>query len=177
MKTKVIVGIALIIISVILLIYGMFEKKEVVEEELPPTMSVEVSKEVETSTKSTNTTTKKKTAKKTIKTTNKTTTSVEQQEMMNYAHSLVVSYGWNEEDYNAIIKIVYKESNWNANSVNKSSGACGLFQAYPCSKMESAGKDYRTNYKTQIKWGFDYIKSRYGTPTNAWKFWLEHHWY
>lgn len=94
-----------------------------------------------------------------------------------YAHDLVIKYGWSEYDFECLVKIVNHESGWNVNSINKSSGACGLFQALPCSKMASVGSDYRTNYKTQTIWGLQYIKNRYGTPAKAWTFWQKHHWY
>lgn len=98
-------------------------------------------------------------------------------EMQQYAHNLVYQYGWGEDDYYAIVMIVNHESSWRPNAVNKKSGSCGLFQAYPCSKMAKYGKDYRTNYKTQMKFGFEYIKARYGNPQSAWAFWQKHHWY
>lgn len=98
-------------------------------------------------------------------------------EMQQYAHELVLSYGWSEYDFQCLVKIVNHESGWNPNVVNKSSKACGLAQALPCSKMASAGADYRTNYKTQLKWLMGYIKGRYKTPSKAWSFWQKHHWY
>lgn len=98
-------------------------------------------------------------------------------EMQQYAHNLVYQYGWGEDDYYAIVMIVNHESSWRPNAVNKKSGSCGLFQAYPCSKMAKYGKDYRTNYKTQMKFGFEYIKARYGNPQSAWAFWQKNHWY
>ena len=98
-------------------------------------------------------------------------------EIQSYAHQLVLSYGWSEQDYQALVLLVNRESSWNPYSVNKKSKACGLFQAYPCSKMAKYGKDYRTNYKVQVVWGMDYIKNRYGNPSNAWSFWQSHHWY
>ncbi len=98
-------------------------------------------------------------------------------EMQAYAHNMIFEYGWTEEDYQALVLIVYKESSWRPEAVNKKSGSCGLFQAYPCSKMAKYGKDYRTNYKTQMKFGFEYIKARYGNPQSAWAFWQKHHWY
>ena len=98
-------------------------------------------------------------------------------EIQSYAHSLVLSYGWSEQDYQALVLLVNRESSWNPYSVNKKSKACGLFQAYPCSKMAKYGKDYRTNYKVQIKFGFEYIKARYGNPQSAWAFWQKNHWY
>lgn len=98
-------------------------------------------------------------------------------EIQSYAHSLVLSYGWSEADYQALVLLVNRESSWNPYAINKKSGACGLFQAYPCSKMAKYGSDYRTNYKVQVAWGMDYIKNRYGTPQKAWSFWQSHHWY
>ncbi|MFD8085761.1 transglycosylase SLT domain-containing protein [Kitasatospora sp. NPDC059722] len=73
--------------------------------------------------------------------------------------------------------IVSRESTWNPLAVNASSGAYGLVQALPGSKMASAGSDWRTNPATQIKWGLDYMNSRYGSPCGAWSFWQTHHWY
>ncbi|MET7653594.1 MULTISPECIES: transglycosylase SLT domain-containing protein [unclassified Streptomyces] len=68
--------------------------------------------------------------------------------------------------------IVDHESTWNYRAVNPSSGAYGLVQAYPGSKMSSAGADWRTNPATQIKWGLNYMNDRYGSPCDAWNFWL-----
>lgn len=68
-------------------------------------------------------------------------------------------------------KLIMKESSWNPQAVNKSSGACGLFQALPCSKMGGM------ELANQIKWGVNYIKQRYGTPTAALAFHLQHGWY
>ncbi|MEV6975838.1 transglycosylase SLT domain-containing protein [Kitasatospora sp. NPDC093806] len=73
--------------------------------------------------------------------------------------------------------IVSRESSWNVTATNPSSGAYGLVQALPGSKMASAGSDWRTNPVTQIKWGLDYMNSRYGSPCGAWAFWQSHHWY
>lgn len=98
-------------------------------------------------------------------------------EIQSYIHQKIYEYGWTENDYYAIIQIVNRESSFNPYAVNKKSKACGLFQAYPCSKMAKYGKDYRTNYKVQVAWGMDYIKNRYKTPSNAWSFWQSHHWY
>ncbi|WP_329461036.1 transglycosylase SLT domain-containing protein [Streptomyces sp. NBC_01431] len=77
----------------------------------------------------------------------------------------------------AFSKIVSHESGWNHTATNSSSGAYGLVQALPASKMASAGADWKTNPATQIKWGLDYMNSRYGSPVGAWNFWQAHHWY
>lgn len=95
-----------------------------------------------------------------------------------YAKDLCINtYGWSENDFNCLVKLVEKESSWNPNAVNKSSGAAGLFQALPASKMASEGSDYMTNYKTQIRWGLKYITNRYGTPSNAWAHSQQKGWY
>ncbi|MEU2771924.1 transglycosylase SLT domain-containing protein [Streptomyces sp. NPDC007162] len=73
--------------------------------------------------------------------------------------------------------IVDHESSWNYQAVNASSGAYGLFQALPGSKMSSVGADWQTNPATQIKWGLNYMNSRYGSPCDAWSFWQANHWY
>ncbi|MFI1455504.1 transglycosylase SLT domain-containing protein [Streptomyces roseus] len=77
----------------------------------------------------------------------------------------------------AFNNIVSRESGWNHTATNASSGAYGLVQALPASKMASAGSDWKTNPATQIKWGLDYMNSRYGSPVGAWNFWQAHHWY
>ncbi|MGX4690105.1 aggregation-promoting factor C-terminal-like domain-containing protein [Streptomyces sp. JNUCC 63] len=73
--------------------------------------------------------------------------------------------------------IVNHESTWNYRAVNASSGAYGLVQALPGSKMSSAGADWQTNPATQIKWGLSYMNGRYGSPCGAWNFWQANHWY
>lgn len=64
--------------------------------------------------------------------------------------------------------IIERESGWNYTAQNPSSGAYGLVQALPGSKMASAGADWQTNPATQITWGLGYISGRYGTPCGAW---------
>jgi hypothetical protein len=73
--------------------------------------------------------------------------------------------------------IVDHESSWSYTAVNASSGAYGLFQALPGSKMSSVGADWQTNPATQIKWGLNYMDSRYGSPCEAWSFWQANSWY
>ncbi|KQX58879.1 transglycosylase domain-containing protein [Streptomyces sp. Root66D1] len=73
--------------------------------------------------------------------------------------------------------IVNHESTWNYLAVNQGSGAYGLVQALPGSKMSSAGADWQTNPATQIKWGLNYMDSRYGSPCGAWTFWQANRWY
>ncbi|MBO4259813.1 transglycosylase SLT domain-containing protein [Streptomyces griseorubiginosus] len=73
--------------------------------------------------------------------------------------------------------IVERESGWNYRAVNPSSGAYGLMQALPGSKMSSAGADWQTNPATQIKWGLNYMNSVYGSPCGAWTYWQANHAY
>ncbi|MET7631702.1 transglycosylase SLT domain-containing protein [Streptomyces sp. NPDC005499] len=79
--------------------------------------------------------------------------------------------------YQCLDSLIRRESGWNHRAANPSSGAYGLMQALPGSKMASAGSDWRTNPVTQIKWGLKYIKQRYGTPCGAWNFWQKNGWY
>ncbi len=81
------------------------------------------------------------------------------------------------DQFQCFSNIVSHESGWNYHAVNASSGAYGLFQALPGSKMSSAGADWQTNPATQIKWGLSYMDSRYGSPCQAWSFWQANSWY
>ncbi|KOT97432.1 aggregation-promoting factor C-terminal-like domain-containing protein [Streptomyces ardesiacus] len=80
-------------------------------------------------------------------------------------------------EFQCFSKIVDHESGWNVDATNASSGAYGLVQALPGSKMASAGADWKTNPATQIKWGLDYMKDRYGSACDAWSFWQTNGWY
>ncbi|MGW4029915.1 aggregation-promoting factor C-terminal-like domain-containing protein [Streptomyces sp. NPDC004838] len=73
--------------------------------------------------------------------------------------------------------IVERESGWRYTAQNPSSGAYGLVQALPASKLASAGADWRTNPATQIKWGLNYMNNRYESPCGAWSFWQANRWY
>ncbi len=81
------------------------------------------------------------------------------------------------DQFQCFSKIINQESTWNYLAVNKSSGAYGLVQALPGSKMASAGADWRTNPATQIKWGLNYMEDRYGSPCSAWSFHQANGWY
>ena len=94
-----------------------------------------------------------------------------------YAKQRVYEYGWSDADFNALVNLWNRESGWQVTNKNRSSGAYGIPQALPASKMASAGSDYLTNYKTQINWGLSYIKSRYGSPSNAWSAFKSKGWY
>jgi Transglycosylase SLT domain len=86
-------------------------------------------------------------------------------------------YGYGEEQYSCFNNIIMRESMWNVYATNPSSGAYGIPQALPGSKMASAGSDWRTNPATQIIWGIGYMRDRYGSPCQAWAFKSAHGWY
>ncbi|HKE63431.1 MAG TPA: lytic transglycosylase domain-containing protein [Micromonosporaceae bacterium] len=90
---------------------------------------------------------------------------------------LVLDAGLSLTQMACLDKMWTKESNWRTTAENSSSGAYGIPQALPASKMATYGSDYRTNPTPQIKWGLAYIKGRYGTPCDAWSFWQAHGWY
>jgi hypothetical protein len=81
------------------------------------------------------------------------------------------------DQFQCFSNIVDHESSWNYQAQNASSGAYGLVQALPGSKMSSAGADWQTNPATQIKWGLNYMNSRYDSPCGAWSFWQANSWY
>jgi hypothetical protein len=60
------------------------------------------------------------------------------------------------------------ESGWDVHASNSGSGAYGIPQAVPGSKMASAGPDWQSDAATQIRWGLSYIDGRYGSPCGAW---------
>lgn len=84
------------------------------------------------------------------------------------AYDMVVARGWGDDQYSCLVALWKKESGWNVFAHNKSSGAYGIPQSLPGSKMASAGADWATNPATQITWGLGYITGRYGDPCGAW---------
>jgi hypothetical protein len=86
-------------------------------------------------------------------------------------------YQWGEEQYSCLNKLWTKESHWNYKARNKVSGAHGIAQALPATKMEIVGTDWRTNPVTQISWGLKYINERYDSPCKAWSKFKRSRWY
>ncbi len=86
-------------------------------------------------------------------------------------------YGWGDKQYACLDDLWIKESNWNYRASNKRTGAHGIPQALPATKMDSAGTDWRTNPVTQISWGLRYIEVRYDTPCKAWAKFKRSNWY
>jgi hypothetical protein len=84
------------------------------------------------------------------------------------AYDMVKARGWGDDQFACLVALWNKESGWRVNAYNASSGAYGIPQSLPGSKMGSAGADWETNPATQITWGLGYIGGRYGTPCGAW---------
>jgi len=79
--------------------------------------------------------------------------------------------------YQCLVRLWQRESNWLVSAYNSGSGATGIPQAVPGSKMRSAGADWRTSAVTQVRWGLGYIKRVYGSPCGAWSHSQAHGWY
>jgi hypothetical protein len=90
---------------------------------------------------------------------------------------LIDEYGFTEKEYKCLNQLWTQESNWNYKSRNKKSGAHGIPQALPASKMNVVSTDWRTNPVTQIRWGLRYISIRYETPCKAWAKHKRSNWY
>lgn len=84
-----------------------------------------------------------------------------------YAFDLLVTLKFGPDQFSCLVKLWERESNWRLTAMNKSSGAYGIPQSLPGSKMASEGSDWQTNHETQIRWGVKYIKGRYGSPCGA----------
>jgi len=83
------------------------------------------------------------------------------------ASAMLGSFGWSSGEFGCLVSLWNLESGWNVYASNPS-GAYGIPQALPGSKMASAGPDWQSNAATQIRWGLGYIKSDYGSPCGAW---------
>lgn len=83
------------------------------------------------------------------------------------AQSMLGDYGWGQDQFSCLDALWEKESGWDPSAENPSSGAYGIPQALPGSKMSSAGSDWKTNPATQIEWGLGYIDDRYESPCDA----------
>lgn len=84
------------------------------------------------------------------------------------AYQMLQQRGMGDDQYNCLVSLWNRESGWNVHASNGSSGAYGIPQALPGSKMASAGPDWQDNAATQINWGLGYISGRYGDPCGAW---------
>ncbi|MBO2466103.1 lytic transglycosylase domain-containing protein [Actinomadura violacea] len=93
-----------------------------------------------------------------------------------YGKKMNAAKGWGN-CWSSLLTLWNHESGWNERATNPGSGAYGIPQALPGSKLASAGSDWRTSSPTQIAWGLGYIKARYHDPCGAWSWWSSHHWY
>jgi hypothetical protein len=85
-----------------------------------------------------------------------------------FAQSYIADkYGWGNDQFGCLVQLWERESHWNTHAHNSGSGAHGIPQAMPGSKMASAGPDWYNNAETQVKWGANYISGRYGNPCGA----------
>jgi len=93
------------------------------------------------------------------------------------AQQMLTDKGQGDDQFECLVSLWNHESHWNVASQNTSSGAYGIPQALPGSKMASAGDDWQSNPATQIAWGLGYIEKRYGTPCGAWAHFQSNGWY
>lgn len=95
----------------------------------------------------------------------------------NYAAARLSAFGWGPDQFQCLVQLWTKESDWLTTATNPSSGAYGIAQALPAGKYASAGSDWLTSYRTQIEWGLGYIANRYGSPCGAWSHEVAMNWY
>jgi hypothetical protein len=86
-------------------------------------------------------------------------------------------FGWSKRQFKYLDRLWDRESGWNVHATNPYSGAYGIPQAVPGSKMASAGPRWQSSAKTQIRWGLRYIRGRYGSPARAWEHEISVGWY
>ena len=84
------------------------------------------------------------------------------------AQAMLASFGWSSSQFSCLDPLWAHESGWSVTAYNAGSGAYGIPQALPGSRMASAGPDWQTNAATQVRWGLEYIKGTYGSPCGAW---------
>jgi uncharacterized protein YabE (DUF348 family) len=94
------------------------------------------------------------------------------------AHSMMrQEYGWGDDQFSCLVQMWDRESGWRTDATNPSTGAYGIPQALPGSKMASAGPNWQSDAATQIRWGLSYIADRYHNPCDAWALWQQQGWY
>jgi hypothetical protein len=84
------------------------------------------------------------------------------------ARAMLTRFGWGASEFSCLDSLWTRESKWSIHATNPTSGAYGIPQALPGSKMASAGPNWRTSALTQITWGLGYIQRVYGSPCSAW---------
>jgi hypothetical protein len=93
------------------------------------------------------------------------------------AKGMLGQFGWSSSQFSCLNPLWGQESRWSVTASNAGSGAYGIPQALPGSKMDSAGPDWQTSAATQIRWGLDYIQGTYGSPCAAWSHEQSDGWY
>jgi hypothetical protein len=93
------------------------------------------------------------------------------------ARSMLRRFHWGRRQFTYLNKLWNRESGWRVHARNRHSGAYGIPQALPGRKMASAGPDWRSDARTQIRWGLRYIRRRYGSPRRAWIHEVHAGWY
>jgi hypothetical protein len=86
-------------------------------------------------------------------------------------------YGWGSGEFSCLDTLWEHESSWDPHAENSSSGAYGIPQALPGSKMSTYGSDWQSSPVTQIEWGLAYIRQSYASPCGAWSVWQSKGWY
>jgi hypothetical protein len=94
-----------------------------------------------------------------------------------FARKKMDKWGWNDKQFECLVNLWERESNWNHEAANPKSSAYGIPQALPGKRMSDIADDWQTNPETQIKWGLKYISERYSTPCKAWKHFQNKNWY
>jgi hypothetical protein len=94
-----------------------------------------------------------------------------------FARRMLHRFGWSKWQFRYLDLLWTRESGWDVYASNPYSGAYGIPQAVPGSKMASAGPNWQTSARTQIRWGLEYIQQRYGSPWAAWQHELAYGWY
>lgn len=94
-----------------------------------------------------------------------------------WAKAHLADYGWGPDQFAPLLHLWNQESGWRWNAKNPTSGAYGIPQSLPGSKMAADGADWQTNPVTQMRWGLGYIKDRYGSPAQAWQHEQANNWY
>lgn len=94
-----------------------------------------------------------------------------------YAAGAAAQRGWTGDNWTALVKLWTRESGWSWSAENAWSGAYGIPQALPGSKMAAFGADWKNDAAIQIDWGLYYIAQRYGTPLKAWEHSEKTGWY
>lgn len=171
MKLKhLIIGLIIVVILILINILCKSTEKNITYERIITNGSIEFTKKKKAKKKKT-----KKKVKKVKKTKKNTTKKVATASIGTY-QEYARNYGrYNNQQMNCLINLWNRESGWNPNSKNKYSGACGIPQAYPCSKIKK--QQGSNNWMAQIRWGINYINYRYGSPCGAWNHFQKKHWY